>query len=94
MGKMFVNMSRASERGGAMNPGPMDFRAPMNFRDPSIAKTFFFLGTHRNPEKIVAFFSEGLCLFYFGEHIKIRKCPIFKLSPGPRWAFGVPENEY
>ena len=64
----------------------------------------FFLRSHQNPGKIVAFFREDL--YFFGDHMKIRtkllhfprlfwsslnrRCVIFEQAPGPRLALGAP----
>ena len=69
-------------------------------------KDLFFLRSHQNLEKTVAFFLEDL--FFFGDHIKIRtklwyfsrlfwssqnrRSVIFELTPDPRSAIGAPAS--
>ena len=72
-------------------------------------ENLFFLRSHQNPEKTVAFFLEDL--FFVGEdHIKIgtklwpfprlfwslqhRKSVIFELAPGLRSALGAPVRTF
>ena len=59
-----------------MTPGPMGFMGPVGFRglievtlrnqNVEDRRPFFFLKSHQNPDKTVAFF-----LDCFGDHIKI-----------------------
>ena len=87
--------------------GPKDFRGPieMTLRNQHVEdERRFFLRSHQNLEKTVAFFLEDL--FFFGDHIKIRtklwhfsrlfwssqnrRSVIFELTPDQRSAIGAP----